>query len=40
MSMPKAHQLYDKLGFDDQAAPPQMTVLKRMEKVMCKAQWL
>jgi len=37
MSMPQAHKLYDKLGFDDKPAPPQMKVLKRTEKVMCKS---
>jgi N-acetylglutamate synthase-like GNAT family acetyltransferase/DNA-binding MarR family transcriptional regulator len=35
MSMPQAHKLYYKLGFDDKQAPPQMTVLKRTEKIMC-----
>lgn len=35
MSMPQAHQLYYKLGFNDRMAPPQMDVLKRTEKVMC-----
>ena len=34
MSMPKAHQLYYKLGFEDADAPPQMDVLKRTEKIM------
>lgn len=37
MSMPQAHKLYYKLGFDDQSAPPQMAVLKRTEKIMCKS---
>lgn len=37
MSMPQAHKLYYKLGFDDKYAPPQMNVLKRTEKVMCKS---
>ena len=36
MSMPQAHQLYYKLGFEDQVAPPQMLVLKRTEKIMVK----
>ena len=36
MSMPQAHRLYYKLGFDDRAAPSQMTVLKRTQKIMCK----
>jgi N-acetylglutamate synthase-like GNAT family acetyltransferase len=35
MSMPQAHKLYYKLGFDDKAAPPQMDVLERTEKIMC-----
>lgn len=35
MSMPEAHKLYYKLGFDDKKAPKQMTVLKRTEKIMC-----
>ncbi len=35
LSMPKAHQLYYKLGFVDRSAPPQMDVLGRTEKVMC-----
>ena len=35
MSMPQAHKLYYKLGFSDQAAPPQMDVLARTEKIMC-----
>lgn len=34
MSMPQAHKLYYKLGFEDRAAPPQMLVLKRTEKIM------
>lgn len=34
MSMPEAHKLYYKLGFNDKMAPPQMTVLKRTEKIM------
>ena len=37
MSMPQAHKLYYKLGFDDKPAPPQMNVLERTEKVMCKS---
>ena len=36
LSMPQAHKLYYKLGFDDRPAPPQMAVLKRTEKIMCK----
>ena len=36
MSMPQAHRLYYKLGFVDKTAPPQMAVLKRTEKIMCK----
>ncbi|HWK08178.1 MAG TPA: bifunctional helix-turn-helix transcriptional regulator/GNAT family N-acetyltransferase [Puia sp.] len=35
LSMPQAHKLYYKLGFEDRKAPPQMEVLKRTEKVMC-----
>lgn len=35
LSMPEAHRLYDKLGFEDRKAPRQMTVLKRTEKIMC-----
>lgn len=35
MSMPEAHKLYYKLGFEDKKAPKQMTVLKRTEKIMC-----
>ncbi|MBW1294989.1 bifunctional helix-turn-helix transcriptional regulator/GNAT family N-acetyltransferase [Aquimarina litoralis] len=35
MSMPKAHKLYYKLGFNDRVSPPQMDVLKRTEKIMC-----
>jgi len=34
MSMPEAHRLYYKLGFNDKKAPKQMTVLKRTEKIM------
>ena len=34
MGMPKAHQLYYKLGFEDKEAPPQMEVLQRTEKIM------
>jgi len=34
MSMPQAHQLYYKLGFTDNAAPTQMDVLNRTEKIM------
>ena len=34
MSMPQAHQLYYKLGFTDKAAPMQMDVLNRTEKIM------
>ncbi len=37
MSMPKAHRLYEKLGFVDAPAPPQMTVLNRTEKIMYRA---
>ena len=36
LSMPQAHQLYYKLGFQDRPAPPQMDVLQRTEKTMCK----
>jgi len=36
MSMPQAHKLYYKLGFQDQKAPAQMDVLKRTEKIMVK----
>ncbi|MEO1050685.1 MAG: bifunctional helix-turn-helix transcriptional regulator/GNAT family N-acetyltransferase [Bacteroidota bacterium] len=36
MSMPQAHKLYYKLGFDDQPAPKSMDVLERTEKIMCK----
>jgi len=35
MSMPEAHRLYYKLGFEDRQAPSQMEVLKRTEKIMC-----
>ena len=35
MSMPEAHKLYYKLGFEDREAPPQMLVLNRTEKIMC-----
>ncbi|MCL6267653.1 bifunctional helix-turn-helix transcriptional regulator/GNAT family N-acetyltransferase [Flagellimonas myxillae] len=35
MSMPQAHKLYYKLGFNDKLSPPQMDVLERTEKVMC-----
>lgn len=35
MSMPQAHKLYYKLGFNDKSAPPQMDVLERTEKIMC-----
>lgn len=35
LRMTKAHQLYYKLGFQDRAAPPQMDVLERTEKIMC-----
>ena len=34
MSMPLAHKLYYKLGFDDKPAPTQMDVLQRTEKIM------
>lgn len=34
MSMPQAHKLYYKLGFNDQIAPVQMDVLRRTEKIM------
>jgi N-acetylglutamate synthase-like GNAT family acetyltransferase len=37
MSMPQAHKLYYKLGFDDAKAPGQMDVLKRTEKIMVKS---
>ena len=37
MSMPQAHKLYYKLGFEDAEAPPQMDILKRTEKIMFKA---
>ena len=37
MSMPQAHKLYYKLGFDDKDAPPQMAVLNRTEKIMYKS---
>ena len=37
MSMPQAHKLYYKLGFEDAEAPPQMMVLERTEKTMFKA---
>ncbi|WP_299549010.1 bifunctional helix-turn-helix transcriptional regulator/GNAT family N-acetyltransferase [Seonamhaeicola sp.] len=36
MSMPQAHKLYYKLGFSDKEAPPQMDVLERTEKIMCR----
>ncbi len=36
VSMPEAHKLYYKLGFNDGEAPPQMDVLKRTEKIMFK----
>lgn len=36
-SMQEAHQLYYKLGFEDKAAPSQMAVLGRTEKIMCKS---
>ncbi len=35
MSMPEAHTLYYKLGFEDRQAPEQMLVLEQTEKVMC-----
>ena len=35
MSMPQAHKLYYKLGFNDRKAPTQMDVLERTEKIMC-----
>lgn len=35
LSMPQAHKLYYKLGFEDEEAPSQMIVLKRTEKIMC-----
>ncbi len=35
MSMPPAHRLYYKIGFDDRDAPPQMLVYDRTEKIMC-----
>ena len=34
MSMPEAHNLYYKMGFEDRKPPKQMDVLKRTEKVM------
>ena len=34
MSMPQAHKLYYKLGFDDRQGPKQMDILKRTEKIM------
>ena len=34
--MHTAHQLYYKLGFEDAPAPPQLDVLNRTEKIMCK----
>lgn len=37
MSMPEAHKLYYKLGFDDAPAPDSMDVLNRTEKIMMKA---
>lgn len=36
MAMPQAHRLYCKLGFGDRPAPPQMDVLVRTEKIMCR----
>ncbi len=36
LQTPGAHRLYYKLGFNDQPAPPQMAILKRTGKVMCK----
>ncbi len=33
-SMPEAHRLYDSLGFKDTAAPPEMLVLNRTQKIM------
>lgn len=33
-SMPEAHRLYDSLGFKDAAAPPDMLVLNRTQKIM------
>lgn len=35
MSMPEAHKLYYKLGFNDKEAPAEMSVLERTEKIMC-----
>lgn len=35
LSMPQAHKLYYKLGFQDRSAPAQMEVLARTEKIMC-----
>lgn len=35
LSMPQAHKLYYKLGFNDKDTPQQMTVLRRTEKIMC-----
>jgi N-acetylglutamate synthase-like GNAT family acetyltransferase len=34
LSMPQAHKLYYKLGFDDREPPSQMLVLQRTEKIM------
>ncbi|MEM1137747.1 MAG: GNAT family N-acetyltransferase, partial [Bacteroidota bacterium] len=34
LSMTQAHKLYYKLGFKDGFPPPQMTTLKRTEKIM------
>lgn len=34
LSMPQAHKLYYKLGFNDKVAPAQMDVLNRTEKIM------
>lgn len=36
LSMPEAHQLYYKLGFDDCEPSLDMKVLERTEKIMCK----
>jgi len=36
MSEPQTHQLYDKMGFIDEKPPPQMNVLRRTQKTMCK----
>ncbi len=35
LSMPQAHRLYLKLGFNDRQDPPQMLVYDRTERIMC-----